>query len=178
MGMRVVPEFSRIFQLDKGSAASVNFRAKADAAELMALAKRFDLREIKNLTVEFTITRRREAGEYDLNGVGHADVVQVCVASLRDVPAHIDFSFHTKLVEGIEQPIDEADYSFLEEETDVDYYQNHQVDLGEIAAQYFSLELDPYPRSPEQNQEDKVDEKVVSEVIGPFAVLRKLKGDL
>lgn len=177
MVMNIVPEFSRIFQLDKGSSVSVNFRAKADAAELIALAKRFDLREIKNLTVEFTITRRLEAGEYDLNGVGHADVVQACVASLKDVHSHLDFAFHTKLVEGVEQPIDEADDSFLEDETDVDYYQNHQVDLGEIAAQYFSLELDPYPRLSEPEQEDKEDNKVINEVTGPFAALKKLKGD-
>lgn len=171
----IAPEFSRVFQLDKGSSASVGFRAKADAAELIGLAKRFDLREVKNLTVEFTITRRREAGEYDLVGSGHADIIQACVVSLKDVPSHLEFSFHTKLVEGVEQPIDEADYSFLEEETDVDYYQNNQVDLGEIAAQYLSLELNPYPRSSELEQEDEEAKNVTHEIAGPFAVLKTLK---
>lgn len=175
MVVSIVPEFSRIFQLDKSSAASVNFRAKAEAAELIALAKRFDLREIKNLTVEFTITRRCEAGEYDLVGNGQADVIQACVISLRDVPDHIEFSFHTKLVEGVEQPIDESDYSFLEEETDVDYYQNSQVDLGEIAAQYLSLELNPYPRATDLEQETEADKKEADKIAGPFEILQNLK---
>lgn len=175
MVVGVVPEFSRIYQLDKGNSAQVSFRTKADAEELAALAKRFDLREVKNFIVDFTITRRREAGEYDLSGVGHADVVQACVVSLKDVPSHVEFSFHTKLVEGVEQPIDEADYSFLEEETDVDYYQNNQADLGEIAAQYLSLELDPYPRSAELAQEDDENKGKTHEIAGPFSVLKKLK---
>ncbi|WP_052046296.1 YceD family protein [Candidatus Paracaedibacter symbiosus] len=176
MMMDFVPEFSRFFALDKGHSGVVHFRAKADETELEALAKRFDLRGMKNLVVEFTIKPHgREVGAYDLTGVGQVDVIQVCVISSKDVPAHVDFSFHTKLMEGVEQPIDESDLSFLEEETDIDYYQNGQVDLGEIAAQYLSLSLDPYPRSPDAGELNEKVEENVSEKVSPFAVLHKLK---
>jgi hypothetical protein len=175
MGMSLAPEFSRIFHLDKKLFEPVNIQIKADVPELIGLAKRFELREIKNLTVTFTITPRFEGGQYDLTGIGNADVVQTCVVSLKDVTSHLNFSLYTQLVEGVEEPVSETDILFLEDATDVDYYQNHQIDLGEIAAQYFFLELDPYPRLLELGKKDKEDKKTVNEDQNPFSILKNLK---
>lgn len=170
-----LPEFSRVFHLEKGLNKPAQFNAKADEAECAALAKRFDLPEIKNFSVAFTIAAGREVGEYEVKGSGHADVVQSCVLTLKDVPEQVDFSFHTKLVHGEEKSLDEGDYSFLEEEIDIDYYQNSHVDLGEIAAQYLSLSLNPYPRVEDVEVSKYIKKDGELDQSGVFNLLEKLK---
>lgn len=175
MTSSVVPEFSRVFQLEKSLHAAASFKIKANAEERIALAKRFGLREVKDFSIEFTLHSGQQSKEYDLQGQGVADIIQSCVITVKDVPATVNFSFHTKLCEGKEQPIDEADDSFLEEETDIDYYQNGQIDVGEIAAQYLSLSLDPYPKA--EGAEEFLSRQTGEEEkkTGIFSALQKLK---
>lgn len=170
-----LPEFSRVFHLEKGLTKPVQFNAKADEEECVALAKRFELLDIKNFSVTFVVEASREAGEYEVKGSGQADVVQACVVTLKDVPEHVDFSFHTKLVHGVEKPLDEGDYSFLEEEIDVDYYQNSHVDLGEIAAQYLTLSLNPYPRAEDVDTSQYIEKDEEVNQASVFNLLQKLK---
>lgn len=177
MADKITPELSRIFHMDKVTAKTKTcFHVKADQAEREALAKRFELIDLKYFEVEFTIDCGREEASYEVAGKGIADVVQTCVVTLKDVPAHLEFSIKLIVQEGEEKPIDENDLSFLEEEVDVEYYQENQIDLGEIAAQYLALALDPYPHAEGADKASIGDEKeVLNEIISPFAVLQKLK---
>lgn len=178
MAATFIPEFSRDFHLDKGLSGPTAFKIKATEAECAALAIRLNLLEIKEFSVEFTIEPSRQANEYEVRGSGHADINQACIVSLKDVPASVDFSFHTKLVEGVEKPIDEGDFSFLEDETDTDYYQDSHIDLGEIATQYLSLFLNPYPKAEgveEEHMYDTDEDEPVRDTSLAFALLGKLK---
>lgn len=173
-----IPEFSRDFHLDKGLSAPVSFKIKASEAECTALARRFDLLQMKEFWVELTIEPGRVTGEYEVQGSGCADVIQACVVSLQDVPEVVNFTFHTRLVEGIEKPIEEGNFDFLEEEIDIDYYQNSHIDLGEIATQYLSLSLNLYPKAPgmrEDEDEESSQASFASETTLAFALLEKLK---
>lgn len=177
MADNITPELSRLFNLDKvGTKSGINFQVKAGPSEREALAKRFDLVEIKRLEVIFTLAHGSEEATYEITGTGKADVVQSCVVTLKDVPAHVEFTIHVIAQEGEEQPIDENDLSFLDEEIDREYYQNNQVDLGEIASQYLVLSLDPYPHAEGAEKTTIGDsDKVQSEIVSPFSVLQKLK---
>lgn len=173
MSHPIVPEFSRVFQLEKN--IRIPNQIKPTSEELKALAKRFDLREIKSFSIEFVLHQGQQEKEYEAEGKGHAEVVQACVVTLKDVPATVAFSFHVKLVEGKEEVLEEMDDSFLEEEMDVDYYQNGQIDMGEIAAQYLSLSLDPYPKAVETASALPEGQEETEKSGGAFAILQQLK---
>ena len=55
-----------------------------------------------------------------------------------------------------------------------EFYQNNEIDFGEITSQYLSLELNPYPRS--DIEIETIDGEGTSEKPNPFDVLTTLKG--
>jgi uncharacterized metal-binding protein YceD (DUF177 family) len=109
----------------------------------------------------------------------HADLVQACVVTLREVPARIEREFMRELhfnaalrrspiapeVEDI--PLDDE----LPEEIDSLHY-----DLAAPLIEEFVLALDPYPRAPGVAFEPRIEGGEAPE--NPFAVLKGLKSGL
>lgn len=176
--MSMSPEFSRPIAIegiihDKDRKE----RVEATEAECAALAQRFDLRSLSGLKASLTIRRVSEGNIMKIEGDIQADVVQACVVSLQDVPAEIKMHFDTYFTEdgkGFEQ--DQAFSIELEEELH-EVISDGQLDLGELVAQYLSLEIEPYPRAPGVSlaaQLAEVGHKVTN---NPFDVLKGLKSD-
>jgi uncharacterized metal-binding protein YceD (DUF177 family) len=169
--MTATPEFSRLVAIeglipDKTRQETV----EATEEECAALAKRFDLRAISGLKARLTI--RRVAGGEVIRVAGdfEADVVQICTISLRDVFGRIEGSFETFFTEG---DVNEED------EDAPEALQGGMLDLGEIVAQYLSLEIDPYPRAPGVNLAAQLAEAGIKGKENPFGVLKGMseKGD-
>lgn len=141
------PEFSRTVKLDTLGEQPRTMTVAADAEERAALARRFGLVALDRLEAELTLSRRGD--EVATHGTLQAAVSQACVASGVPVPANLavpfDIMFRPQPVPGDA----EQEVELGESELDVVFYDRAEVDVGEAVAETLSLNLDPYPRSPE-----------------------------
>lgn len=142
-------EFSRIITFDQIGIHGSTYHVEANEKERLLLAKRFHLVAIHSFKTSFTLSHAAEAEGYDITGHIESDVVQTCVSTLKDVPAHVNATFQILLLPSCEENTEEDFLTDLEEEKDIEYYAEEKIDLGETAAQYLSLNLDPFPHAPD-----------------------------
>jgi len=151
----------------------------ANPAERKKLAERIEVPEVKHLEVDFK-AEKEAAGIYLLRGHIKAKLVQTCVRTLQPVSTGIDEAFEvTFMDEGIYAEQEQA-----EEETeieDIEVLTGEEVNLGEIAAQYLSLFVDPFPVGEDEIEEKALkgkatlsDEESHRQESSVFAVLKKL----
>lgn len=171
------PEFSRPIAIE-GLTPDKERRETIEATEeeCAALAKRFDLRELSGFKAIIGV-RRVAGGLVEVNGTLEADVVQACVVSLRDVHGHIKAAFETYFTEHDSVLKDDAEFGGEDDEDEPEMLSNGMVDLGEVAAQYLALELDPYPRAPGVSLAAQLAEIGADTKNRPFQVLEGLKED-
>jgi uncharacterized metal-binding protein YceD (DUF177 family) len=167
------PEFSRPFVVDRLGARPVVETLNASAEELQRLAERFDLAAIDRLSAIVRLERMPGSDLIHVEGRLEADVVQTCVVTLSPFPSHIEDSF---TVDFGQAPAD----SGHEIELDMDVeppepIEGGVIDTGELVAQYLSLALDPYPRSPGAALDSDWAEPEDAADSSPFDVLRGLK---
>jgi uncharacterized metal-binding protein YceD (DUF177 family) len=141
-------EFSRMVSMTKIFTNQGHVHFQATPEESTHLAQRFDLASIQKLDVTFTLEPgKTHKGGFYVVGKLVADVVQRCVVTLKDVPENVDVSFELHVLDechNTEQSLEDLG------DDDVEFMVKDEVDLGEVAAQYLSLSLNPYPRYEEQ----------------------------
>lgn len=142
-------EFSRIIAFDQIGSTGVTYHIEAKEEECQRLAQRFELVAIHSLRANFSLSPAEEAGCYRIEGTVKGDVVQSCVSTLKDVPAHVEADFHILLRPSHSENREKEFEIDLADETDTEYYTEASIDLGETAAQYLYLNLDPFPRAPD-----------------------------
>lgn len=137
---------------------------EAGQAEREALARRFGLIEISLLRAEVNLCREGRA--VHVTGRVEADVVQPCIATLEPVPGHVSEDFEAwyadpdaalsfaRARQEHERRTGQADTPVLDESEDPEPLIDGVIDLGELAAQYLSLGLDPYPHAASVGAED------------------------
>lgn len=143
MERAAVSEFQRRIRLDELEHGEIRRDIEADADERMALVRRFDLVAIDALRASVCLRRVSGGPLVRVEGRLSADVVQYCVVTLAELPAHIEQDFaETFGPAGYRAPDDEAEAELPE------VFDDDSVDLGELTAQMLLLSLDPYPRAP------------------------------
>lgn len=186
-------EFSRFIEVDKIGHGGASRSISATAEERRALADRFDLQEIAELSANLNLARTR-GGAVRLDGRIHAEIVQTCVVSLQPVPAVIDDPIAMSFAEAAGGDAGEgsAEIDLLYDVDDAaEPILNGRIDLGEAVAQQLALVLDPYPRAPGAEippayAADLADVDAASQAaeptpegvpdVNPFSILGKLKG--
>ena len=175
MSPTAAPEFSRIIRLNELGDGRRERPIAADEAERIALARRFGLRRLNRL--EATAHVVPDAGGCRVEGRLFADLVQACVATDEDVPAHVEVPLDVRFVRGLddygESEADEIELS--EEDCDVLPLEDERIDLGETVAQTLFLNLDPYPRVPDADEKLRALGVLSEAEAGPFAALKNLK---
>lgn len=165
----------------------VTYRIVANAAQRIALSERFGVASIEH--VEATITLSREQGGLVVHADGkfEVDLTQNCVITLEPIKSHLAESFEGYFADP-EQAINFAkakarreeaqkasfhEAPVMDEKDDPEPIMDGQIDLGELAAQYISLAIDPYP----QKEDARFDTKKAKaeDSFSPFSVLKKLK---
>ena len=161
----MTPELHRPVAVDRVGPASLDVTVEATADELAALARRMSLPAMLSLTCEFHL--HRDAA-HRLVGHGHllVEVMQTCVVSLEDFPATVEERFAVVFVPTGEET--ENDDPAAPDEIG---YENGVIDLGEAAAEQLALALDPYPRAPDAELPDGVNDPEEHQ----FAALAALK---
>jgi uncharacterized metal-binding protein YceD (DUF177 family) len=138
--MKNEPEFSRLLRVDRVPPTGSTEAISADAAERLALAKRFDLIAIHSLAAEIDAQPVKGRG-LTLNARIKAEVEQSCTVTLDEF---------TLLVQTEAQRVylPEGSRTSGENDDEMDTIKGDSIDLGEFVAEEFGLALDPYPRKP------------------------------
>ena len=172
------PEFPRLIATE-GIIQNKNKVEKIEAtvAECAALAKRLDLRSLSGLKGKISMFRVLEDNVIRIEGDIEADVVQSCVVSLQDVPSKVKVHFNTCFTEEGKEIDEDDEISVSLEEGFPDVMVGGMIDLGELVAQYLSLELDPYPRAPGVSLAEQTVESAEDIKNRPFHVLKGLKSE-
>lgn len=177
------PEFSHFIDIDDikdNETVTKDLTAKPD--ECAALAERFGLKEIKGLQAKINVTSKGDV-IYLVEGRVEAEIVQSCVVTLEPVPAHIDERFEVFCADADAIPVvsNDTEYDISEDEDLPEPVVDGKINIGELAAQYLSLAIDPYPHAEGAEPEDdgtvwrEHDDDDKPEKPNPFAVLKDLK---
>lgn len=120
---------------------------KATEAECAALAKRFGLHSIQQLTIDLKIYARMGHPILDFVGQIKADLMPFCRVSNEHFPTVLvdkfneTFTTSKALANQLEAESEDGDDA-------PELIEGEIFDYGEVAAQWFGLYLDPYPRKP------------------------------
>jgi uncharacterized metal-binding protein YceD (DUF177 family) len=166
---------SRIVRVDAIPKDGDMVTIEATPAERKALAAAYKLPGIAALTATLRLTREG-AGGARVQGVVHGEVTQVCVVSLDPFEAKVDEDIDVRLAPepDARRPSHEIETVWMDDEDQPDPIVDGRIDVGALAAEFFALGLDPYPRKPGTTFESPSEP---GEDDTPFAVLRKLTRD-
>lgn len=143
MTQQPAPEFSRPVNVDElAPGVEIHREIEANEPERAALTARLGLLKLDSLSAEITLRRLSGGALIGASGRLKADMVQNCVATLAPVNDHLDETFEETFAPEGYQPGDDEDVDDPPE-----LFDGHEIDLGEIAAQFLSVLLDPYPRA-------------------------------
>lgn len=149
---------------------------EASESERSALALRFDLVTIGNLSAKAEISRKGEM--VTASGRLKASVTQSCVATGEPVAVELDEAFEIHFRPTPQDGGAEEEVELSESELDVVFYDGAEVDIGESVAETLSLSLDPFPRAPGAEEALKAAGVKAEEEAGAFAALAALRDKL
>ncbi|WP_081773895.1 DUF177 domain-containing protein [Ahrensia sp. 13_GOM-1096m] len=170
-------------------AKGLNVKIEPDADVLAALAKSMGVLSISSLSAKLNIKRWHKDG-VRVSGPLKAQLYQECVITLEPVEETVNEEINAVFVpetSKLAKPAvtGEANELLIDAEGDdvPEVFQSPFLDVGDIAAEFFALEINPYPRIDgaeeeaqkfaEESASDKADAKE-----NPFAALAALKDKL
>jgi Large ribosomal RNA subunit accumulation protein YceD len=165
-------EFSRIVKVDTLPGNGLRQKIAADETERAKLARRYKLPSVESLEAEFHVTRSGRGAR--VRGQARARVTQTCIVSLEPFPAEVDEEIDVRFAPPSPEkraPKTEEEIRF-EAEDEPDPLIDGCVDIGELAAEFIALGLDPYPRKPGVDFEPPAEE---TEEPSPFVALESLR---
>ena len=139
------PEFSRPVDVSRMGRLEHRMEIKANEEERAALAKRFDLVELPELTATLALKKRGD-GVFELTGRWHARLAQRCVVTLD--PVWAELGDEVRLFYGGAAGTSAAAADPLDDEGWPEPIEDGAVDVGEAVVQLMGVALDPYPRAP------------------------------
>ncbi|MBV9287953.1 MAG: DUF177 domain-containing protein [Hyphomicrobiales bacterium] len=164
---------SRIVRVDAILEEGQTVALEANAAEREALAAFYRLPSIEALSALLEL-RRAGQGGIRVTGDVHALVTQICVISLEPFQANvneeIDVRFAPRGLEDQEARAHDTRGFAMADEDEPEPIVEGKIDVGALAAEFFALGLDPYPRKPGATFEFRLDQ---GENLSPFAALAR-----
>lgn len=151
-------EWSFLVEIDKIDSAPKSVSFEADAEQRADLARRLGIVSVESAAATVTL-QRAGGGVVHAMGFVRADVTQACVVTLAPVPDHVEEEFEgwfgdktsavsfARARQEREAKKGHVEAEILEESVDPEPILNGKVDVGELATQYLSLGLNPYPHA-------------------------------
>lgn len=183
-------EWSYLISIDDIRGDPKTFTFKPSERERIDVARRLGLISIESSEASVTL-QRAGGGMIHAMGIIRADVTQNCVVTMAPLPVHIEDEFEgwfgskdqavsfAKARNEREAKKAHAEFEVLEESVDPEPIVNGKVDIGELATQYLSLALDPYPHAQgathEFNPPDKKGDDGAKHRRSPFEALKDWK---
>jgi uncharacterized metal-binding protein YceD (DUF177 family) len=165
--------FSRLVRVDHLPREGQVVTIEATSAEREGLASFYRLPDIAALTATLRLEPWGRGGAR-VTGAVHGELTQLCIVSVEPFPATVDEEVDVrfappKAADRKSSAEQEALTLSLADEDDPDPVIDGKIDLGVLAAEFFALGLDPYPRKPGAVLDE---ERTNSEPIdSPFAAL-------
>lgn len=192
------PEWSFLVDVDDIGNTPATYTITADADQMSDLADRFDVNAVENARATLILTRVNGGRVIHVHGTVTADIHQNCVVTLDDMVTPTTdtfdayFSDPAQAISFARARVDlrakkgEVEVEMTDESDAPEEIVNGQIDLGEVAAQFLSLAINPYPRAPhaegvmtsvapEPDDADHPDEPLET---SPFAKLKDWKDGL
>ena len=155
--------FSRVVRVDALPREGQTVTIEATSAEREALASFFELPAIAALTATLRLEPWGRGGAR-VTGAVHGELTQSCVVSLEPFPATVDEAVDVRFAPQAavnSGPPAAKETLSLADEDEPDPIIDGKIDLGALAAEFFALGLDPYPRKPgvtfEQSTKSELD---------------------
>lgn len=187
--MKKLPKFEWSFPIEVETlgATPAQYNITADEDACASLAERFDVLGLENVKAAMTLTRERGGLVIHVKGRVMADIRQSCVVTLEPMQSHIEDEFEAFYADrreavsfaqaraDIRAKKGEVEVEMIDERDAPEEIVNGRIDLGEVAAQFLSLAINPYPRSdaagdlPHEPASDAHDDNATS----PFAAALK-----
>ena len=144
--------FTRMARIDALPRDGQTVTIEASPAEREALAALFKLPAIAGLTATLRVEPAGRGGAR-VTGVVHGELTQTCVVSLEPFAATVDEAVDVRFApetqeDSARRAARETLTFSLADEDDPDPVVDGRIDLGALAAEFFALGLDPYPRKP------------------------------
>jgi hypothetical protein len=164
--------FSRLLRVDGLPRDGQVVTIEASPAERGALASFYKLPAIAALTATLRIDPWGRGGAR-VTGAVHGELTQLCIVSAEPFPGtvdeDVDVRFAPQRAPDSRSPgAKETETFSVDEEDEPDPVVDGKIDLGALAAEFFALGLDPYPRKPGARfEEDAKSESADS----PFSAL-------
>jgi hypothetical protein len=164
--------FSRIVRVDAVPRGGQNMTIEASPAEREALASLYQVPAITALTAALRLERAGQDG-VRVSGAVHGELTQTCVVSLEPFAATVDEDIDVKFApqsepDSASRGNGETERFSIEDEDEPDPIIEGKIDVGALAAEFFALGLDPYPRKPGVEFVAQVDSPPAD---SPFAAL-------
>jgi uncharacterized metal-binding protein YceD (DUF177 family) len=169
-------EFSRTLVVDPWPEAGIEVDVSAGPEERQALARRFDLVEVRSLRGRGRLERCEQPAELVFSGWLTAEVVQSCVASLEPVAATLRqrverrYRLGGRPGAGGDRWQPEGVLDLDADADEVEPLSGREIDIGEALAEELGLALDPYPRAVGT-------EAIEAEAMGPYVSLGRAEPD-
>lgn len=169
-------ECTRLERIDAIGPAPRAVSILATADERAALAARFGLRAVEELSANLRVWR--DASGIIAEGRVRARAVQACVVTDESVAAAIDERIAVRFIadDALASAADEIELAA--DALDTIGYDGATIDLGEAVAQTMALALDPFPRSPAAAAALDAAGVVSEERAGPFGALAALRNKI
>ncbi len=164
--------FSRVMRVDALPKEGQSVAIEASLAEREALAAFLKLPSIEALSASLAVIRLASGG-VRVTGAVHGELTQVCVVTLEPfagtVDEEIDVRFAPRADDGAaRRPAEEPQSFSMADQDEPDPIIDGKIDLGALAAEFFALGLDPYPRKPGASFESPEEPRAT---ISPFSAL-------
>jgi uncharacterized metal-binding protein YceD (DUF177 family) len=165
--------FSRVVRVDHLPREGQVVTIEATPTERKELAAFYRLPDIAALTATLRLEPWGRGGAR-VTGAVHGELTQLCIVSVEPFPATVDEDVDVrfappKAAERKSSTGEEAQTFSLDDEDEPDPLVDGKIDLGALAAEFFALGLDPYPRKPGALLDE---ERASSEpAFSPFAAL-------
>jgi uncharacterized metal-binding protein YceD (DUF177 family) len=144
--------FSRIVRVDALPRGGQNITIEASPSEREALASLYKIPAIAALTATLRLERAGQDG-VRVSGAVHGELTETCVVSLEPFAATVDEDIDVRFAplseaDSVHGPMGETETFSIADEDEPDPIIEGKIDIGTLAAEFFALGLDPYPRKP------------------------------
>jgi uncharacterized metal-binding protein YceD (DUF177 family) len=146
---------------------------ESNAEENVALAKRYEILEVKTIEADIKIRNLGE-GRYRVQAHYKAEIVQACGLTLEPVVEFIDDSYEEILTTRPEDVAVFDEEEIQDADAATELITGDEIDYGEIVVQLVALSLNPFPRAVPQGEALFAH---VEHQNNPFAVLSHLQAD-
>lgn len=184
-------EWSYFVDVDSIEDERQSIRIEADGDERAALARRLGVTGIQNLKADVTVDKGTGGFQVHVSGVLHATLLQDCVVTGEPIETVLEEPFEgwfadaeraVNIVQAKTRMMHKKGHTEMpitEERDDPEPIIDGHIDVGELAAQFLSLSINPYPHAPGALPEDDDGvvhkDEVADERKNPFAALKNWK---